>query len=197
MREPLAQVRSVGGWTSGAPVRLMSTSWPGSTRRAGRPRTSTTSIPRGLRDDCAAYMVQKWAPRLDDADRFVVTLAVDDSGEATGFSCLEFEPDAIPRLDNLHIAPGTVRSGIGSTLMDAVKAGVRAAGHRQFDLLVFQTNDRARAFYERHGGAPRRNGRRPHARRLDGRLTPLRVPTQLSLRDSVTGTGPFEAPGRE
>ena len=50
-------------------------------------------------------------------------------------------------LDDLYVLPEAQGEGIGSALLDVVKA-VRPAG---FELWVFETNAPARAFYARHG----------------------------------------------
>ncbi|WP_051552227.1 GNAT family N-acetyltransferase [Nocardioides sp. URHA0020] len=50
-------------------------------------------------------------------------------------------------LDDLYVAPAAARRGIGSALLDVVKAQ-RPDG---FCLWVFETNVPARAFYARHG----------------------------------------------
>jgi chorismate mutase/GNAT superfamily N-acetyltransferase len=50
-------------------------------------------------------------------------------------------------LDDLYVAPAHARRGVGSALLDLVKAR-RAEG---FCLWVFETNQPARAFYRHHG----------------------------------------------
>ncbi len=50
-------------------------------------------------------------------------------------------------LDDLYVRPDAQRDGVGSALLDLVKA-VRPEG---FGLWVFETNTSARAFYARHG----------------------------------------------
>lgn len=50
-------------------------------------------------------------------------------------------------LDDLYVAPGYARRGVGSALLDLVKAQ-RPAG---FCLWVFEMNTPARGFYARHG----------------------------------------------
>lgn len=50
-------------------------------------------------------------------------------------------------LDDLYVAPSRAGQGIGSLLLDLAKA-LRPEG---FSLWVFEMNDRARAFYRRHG----------------------------------------------
>jgi chorismate mutase len=50
-------------------------------------------------------------------------------------------------LDDLYVDPGEQGAGVGSALLDLVKAQ-RPTG---FCLWVFESNERARAFYRRHG----------------------------------------------
>jgi GNAT superfamily N-acetyltransferase len=50
-------------------------------------------------------------------------------------------------LDHLYVEPAAQGHGVGSALLDLVKA-LRPAG---FELWVFQRNAGARRFYERHG----------------------------------------------
>lgn len=50
-------------------------------------------------------------------------------------------------LDDLYVAPGHARAGIGTALLDLVKS-LRPTG---FQLWVFETNEPAQAFYSAHG----------------------------------------------
>ena len=50
-------------------------------------------------------------------------------------------------LDDLYVAPGRTREGIGTALLDLAKA-LRPGG---FSLWVFVSNEGARRFYRRHG----------------------------------------------
>ena len=51
------------------------------------------------------------------------------------------------RVEALYVAPGEQNRGVGSALLDHAKS-LRPAG---LDLWVFQANEGARRFYERHG----------------------------------------------
>jgi GNAT superfamily N-acetyltransferase len=51
----------------------------------------------------------------------------------------------------IYVAPEAWRSGAGHALMDAVVAGLRAAGWSRGVLRVLEANDRARRFYEHEG----------------------------------------------
>lgn len=63
-------------------------------------------------------------------------------GEVAGYLVLDPE-----WLDSLYVRPGLTGHGIGAALLDLAK-GLRPEG---FGLWVFETNDRAQAFYRRHG----------------------------------------------
>ena len=96
-------------------------------------------------------MEAKWTPRLADPEVFTVELIEGPSG-VLGFSCVEVIPDTRPFLDNLHVAPDTRRTGVGSTLMASIFERLRREDNSVFELDVFEHNDAARAFYERWGG---------------------------------------------
>jgi GNAT superfamily N-acetyltransferase len=63
-------------------------------------------------------------------------------GRIVGFLSVEGED-----LDQLYLAPGFYRRGIGARLLDKAKALSPSGLH----LYAFQRNSRARAFYEAHG----------------------------------------------
>jgi ribosomal protein S18 acetylase RimI-like enzyme len=62
--------------------------------------------------------------------------------QIVGFATIEGDD-----LDHLYVAPEAQGQGVGSALLDLVKA-LRPGG---FELWVFQRNEGARRFYERHG----------------------------------------------
>jgi GNAT superfamily N-acetyltransferase len=70
-----------------------------------------------------------------------VLVAVDQKGEVLGF--IAFSQDWV---NQLYIAPGAQRAGIGSRLLQRAKA---SSGFLQ--LWTFQANTRARRFYRQHG----------------------------------------------
>ncbi len=92
-----------------------------------------------------------YLPRITDEDRprlggLIVrrheVWISEDAGRITGFSGL-----GAAMLDHLYVDPETQNRGIGTALLDHAKSQ-RPAG---FQLWVFQENDGARRFYERHG----------------------------------------------
>lgn len=99
-----------------------------------------------------AFAVPQMPPVDDEADarRWVlgwdlgprdVWLAEAGTGLA-GFAAIEDS-----WLSCLYVAPDRIRDGVGSTLLEVVKTQ-RPDG---FALWVFESNERARAFYRRHG----------------------------------------------
>jgi ribosomal protein S18 acetylase RimI-like enzyme len=66
----------------------------------------------------------------------------DLDGRVAGFAAIERD-----RLDHLYVHPEAQGRGIGTALLDHAKQR-RPGG---FELWVFQKNDGARRFYERHG----------------------------------------------
>lgn len=87
-------------------------------------------------------------------------VATDDDGVALGAAWVRLLPaDApgwgfvaadVPELSVAVLAPARGR-GVGSAVLDACLAAVRAAGHRAVSLSVEDGNDRARGSYERRG----------------------------------------------
>jgi putative acetyltransferase len=65
-----------------------------------------------------------------------------DDGAVRGFAILRGD-----ELSHLYVAPDAFGRGVGSGLLETAKAR-RPGG---FTLWVFQRNERARGFYERHG----------------------------------------------
>ena len=98
--------------------------------------------------DRMAYLPRLEAPERVRAWIADVVLArtevwvAEDGGEVVGFAALSDE-----MLDHLYVAPEAQGRGIGTRLLAQTKER-RPAG---FDLWVFQKNEGARRFYERHG----------------------------------------------
>ena len=90
----------------------------------------TECITRCANDDDAAFLV------------------AEDNGEVVGY--LHYDCDgAEPELHRIYIDLERKRAGIGSALMRALHARLRAGS--TYVLLVAEQNTAARAFYERHG----------------------------------------------
>ena len=109
-----------------------------------------------LDGDIVKDRLNVWQQRLSDppANQFVV-LAEDD-GELVGFACAYGAHDDTwgTLLDNIHVSTELHRSGIGSGLMNEVMAWCRANyADVGLYLWVLHQNDRARSFYQQHGGS--------------------------------------------
>jgi chorismate mutase/GNAT superfamily N-acetyltransferase len=98
-------------------------------------RDAVPHMPPLVEDDDA---VRAWFDR--NLDTKEIWLAED--GDVLGFAILD-----VDWLRSLYVGPRRQGSGIGSTLLDLVKAQ-RPGG---FGLRVFASNARARSFYHRHG----------------------------------------------
>jgi GNAT superfamily N-acetyltransferase len=64
------------------------------------------------------------------------------------------DPDTGPRtgeVRSLFVHPDRWRSGVGTTLMNAALAALAEEGYDEATVWSFDDNDRANAFYERHG----------------------------------------------
>jgi GNAT superfamily N-acetyltransferase len=92
-----------------------------------------------------------YLPRIPDADRpelgrvlaerYEVWVAVED-GSVVGFAGV-----SPGWLDHLYVEPDAQNAGIGTALLEHAKA-IQPGG---LELWIFQRNDGARRFYERHG----------------------------------------------
>ncbi|MEV7301107.1 GNAT family N-acetyltransferase [Streptomyces clavifer] len=69
-------------------------------------------------------------------------VAEDGAGELLGFASLDGD-----ELDQLYLRPDALRRGIGTRLLDRVKAASRG----ELSLYTFRRNTAACAFYEQHG----------------------------------------------
>jgi len=105
------------------------------TRRASHP-----SMPAPVHDDAA---IRAWFADLPEPKEVWVAETGDNGpGEILGFAVLDHG-----WLDSLYVGPQHQARGIGSALLDLVKAQ-RPDG---FALWVFASNTGARGFYHRHG----------------------------------------------
>ena len=92
---------------------------------------------------------ERWHEYLVDPE--VVVRVADDGGEITGFIAARPRTGEIPAL---YLAPGRIRQGIGSRLLEAAHDALRAAGRGKAVLWVLAGNDAALAFYAANGYAP-------------------------------------------
>ena len=96
-----------------------------------------------------------WEERFRSAPANQYVIVAETAGSVTGFACVYGDEDAKwgSFLDNLHVAPGQKRHGIGTALMEEVAAWCLkswpAAG---MYLWVLESNASAMRFYEKLGG---------------------------------------------
>ena len=113
-----------------------------------------------------------WHARLDDpAPNQWVQLADVENGLA-GFICVFAKEDDEwgSLIDNLHVAPGLGRQGIGRALMGSAAQWLsQSFGDSPVHLWVLDRNDSARQFYEKLGG--RNVGAEEHEH-ADGQMLP-------------------------
>jgi GNAT superfamily N-acetyltransferase len=100
--------------------------------------------PQELAEHTVASRTDRWREALERGDS--TTLVVEVQGTIAGFATI------VPgELRALYVDPPAQGAGAGSALLHAAQDALRAGGHREAVLWVFQANGHARAFYERHG----------------------------------------------
>ena len=72
----------------------------------------------------------------------------DQDGRVVAFAALDGN-----ELRAIYVDPPAQGAGVGTALLDAAVAALRAAGHVEAFLWTFEANGLARAFYARHGWA--------------------------------------------
>jgi GNAT superfamily N-acetyltransferase len=102
--------------------------------------------PEDLAEHTFASRTERWRALLATGES--TTLVVEVQGAIAGFATV------VPgELRALYVDPPAQGAGAGSALLGAAHDELRAAGHREATLWVFEANAHARAFYERHGWA--------------------------------------------
>jgi ribosomal protein S18 acetylase RimI-like enzyme len=108
-----------------------------------------------LDGDVTADRLAVWADRLQAPHSGHCTLLAEDESDLVGFAHTVFEDDPTwgALLDNLHVAYGRKRRGIGSRLLRLTAQAVtdRAKSEGLY-LWVLEQNLDAQAFYRAHGG---------------------------------------------
>lgn len=85
-----------------------------------------------------------------DAASVVVGYAiVTDLGPETTFA-----RERVGCLESIAVLPEVRRSGVGSALLEAARAGAAERGIPELTITLFDANESARAFYARHGFRP-------------------------------------------
>jgi GNAT superfamily N-acetyltransferase len=109
-----------------------------------------------LDHDAAGYLLSLWIARLATPDPRSRTIVAERDGAVAGFAHTLLGHDATRGafLDNLHVAYGLKRQGIGTRLLTRTAQAVldwsSASG---LYLWVLEQNSDARAFYTARGGA--------------------------------------------
>jgi GNAT superfamily N-acetyltransferase len=97
---------------------------------------------------------ERWYALIDDPA--VSMLMAEDGGELLGLSACgaSRDDDADPSVGEVRsffVAAGRWRQGVGGALMAAVLDSLRERGCSEATMWSFASNERANAFYERHG----------------------------------------------
>ncbi len=127
-----------------------------------------------LRDHHASITPENWEVRSREAswekrrqtyldvleEGGALFFAEDDDGKPVGLALCEREEGGSPTwawpkdffaIIDFIVLPDERGQGVGKALMDAVEAEARERGVAALDLMVLETNDVARRFYERYG----------------------------------------------
>jgi ribosomal protein S18 acetylase RimI-like enzyme len=96
-----------------------------------------------------------WTERLTDPEPTRCTVVAERDGVVVGFAhtVLDDDPTWGALLDNLHVAHGLQRHGVGARLMaESAQAVIERRPHSGLYLWVLRQNTAAQAFYEARGG---------------------------------------------
>jgi ribosomal protein S18 acetylase RimI-like enzyme len=103
---------------------------------------------------------ERWRTTVATATATVLVVDAQGTGpQLAGFAALgacrdDDSADHTGELYAIYVDPGQWAVGVGSALHDAGLASLVAAGNTTATLWVLDTNQQARAFYERHGWSP-------------------------------------------
>ncbi len=96
-----------------------------------------------------------WQQRLKEPAPNQVIVLAEDAGKLVGFVCIYLNDDPAfgSLVDNLHVAPGLLKSGIGRKLLQEAAHVIEGkAKTKRMYLWVFEKNENAIQFYNRVGG---------------------------------------------
>lgn len=139
--------RTAGPADARAIAGLHSDSW----RRHYRGAYSDAFLDNGA----VAYLEPLWGERLAAPDPRARTILAERGGVVVGLAHTILDADAAwgAFLDNLHVAHGLKRQGVGSRLLALTgRAVLRWSPSSGLYLWVLEQNRDARAFYAAHGG---------------------------------------------
>ena len=109
-----------------------------------------------LDHDAAGYLLPLWTERLGTPLPRARTILAEWHGRVAGLAhtLLDEDPTWGALLDNLHVAHGLKRRGIGTRLLTLTRQAVRDwSASSGLYLWVLEQNSDARAFYAAQGGA--------------------------------------------
>jgi GNAT superfamily N-acetyltransferase len=134
-----------------------------------------------LDGDVAGYLLRLWTDRLGTPHPRARTILAERNGQLVGLAhtFLDEDPTWGAFLDNLHVAYGLKRQGIGTRLLTLTWQAVRDwSASSGLYLWVLEQNSDARAFYAAQGGVCVERGDVPppggDPARLNGRPIGLR-----------------------
>tara|TARA_Y100001960_G_scaffold120391_1_gene128781 strand:+ start:47 stop:424 length:378 start_codon:yes stop_codon:yes gene_type:complete len=97
--------------------------------------------------------VERWRGVLLDPENEAWVV---ETGEPAGFICLTPPPDYVPQarsfLDQIYLLPSWQSGGMGSGIWRHLMEDLRRRRALPLALAAVEVNDRARIFYEGHGG---------------------------------------------
>jgi ribosomal protein S18 acetylase RimI-like enzyme len=148
-----------------------------------------------LDDEAAGFLLDLWTRRFADPDPRAATIVAERAGALLGLAhtVVGDYPAWGALLDNLHVAYGLKRQGVGTRLLSLSAQAVAAAepGSGLY-LWVLEQNAGARAFYGARGGTSVENGQvaapAGDATRLNGQPRALRY----AWPDAATLLAPAE-----
>ena len=108
-----------------------------------------------LDGDVLAYLLPLWTDRLGAPNPPTRTILAERDGQVVGLAHTFLDDDPVwgAYLDNLHVAHGLKRSGIGARLLSLTRQAVRDRSPSSgLYLWVLEQNSAAQAFYAAQGG---------------------------------------------
>jgi GNAT superfamily N-acetyltransferase len=108
-----------------------------------------------LDGNVTGYLLRVWAGRTGTPDPRVRTILAERDGQVVGLAhtLLDADPTWGALLDNLHVAHGLKRHGIGTRLLALTRQAVRDGSPSSgLYLWVLEQNSAAQAFYAAQGG---------------------------------------------
>lgn len=113
-------------------------------------------MPQNVLDDLSVDdRAERWARIISEPGSGSRTLVAERDGEVVGWAgfgdAREADAPGAGELWGIYAHPSAWSSGIGHALLDAVERELADAGHSSAYLWVLDGNDRAAAFYTRHG----------------------------------------------